>query len=81
MVLTQIYNFLGRRIDFIKHRKPFDNCPKCVRLGKCSLMYWLDVKAGDAELPDEGFVASENQEEEICANCREYYSNQNKNTR
>jgi hypothetical protein len=74
MVLIQIYNFFERRIDFIKHKEPFDNCPKGVRLGKCSLMQWLDVKAGDAVLPDDDFVVSENPETEICEFCRKCHS-------
>ena len=72
MVLTQFYRFFKRRIDFIKHKEPFDNCPQGVRgPGKCQLMYWLDVQAGDAVWRNEdGFVVPHNSEEEICANCR-----------
>ena len=74
LVTTQIYNFLRRRYDFIKHKAPFDNCPECVRLRKCSLIYWFDVQAGDAILPDEGYVISHNPEAEICENCRKEHS-------
>lgn len=71
MVLNQLCNFLGRRIDFMNHKKPFDNCPKDVHPWECSLIYWQDVKAGDAVWNNEdGFVVPENPEAEICENCR-----------